>query len=90
MAVLIWIARAIILLIIIRFVLRLLFGAGRSASRPQARGASGPTERVGGELVRDPQCGTYVPKARALAVGTGAETTYFCSVACRDAFGKRS
>jgi uncharacterized protein len=88
-AALIWIVRALVLLLILRFVLRLLFGPGASAGRPQARRDSGPVERAGGELVRDPQCGTHIPKSRAIAVGSGAGTTYFCSTTCRDAFDKR-
>jgi hypothetical protein len=84
---LLWIARAIILLLILRIVLRLLFGGGRIAtSRPAPGGGS--VERAGGELVRDPQCGTYIPKARAVVVGSGADTKYFCSTKCRDAYGR--
>jgi hypothetical protein len=80
---LLWIVRILIILLIIRFVLRLLF----PPRTPVRRGtpAGGPVERAGGELVRDPHCGTYVPKARAIAVGSGASVTYFCSTACRDA-----
>ena len=87
---LIWIARAIIFLVILRMVLRMLFppraGGGTARRGPTPR--SGPTERVGGELVRDPQCGTYVPKTRAIAVVRGGETLYFCSVKCRDEYGR--
>lgn len=84
-----WIARAIILLVIVRIVMRLFFAprAGSGASRRQSP-PTGPTERVGGELVRDPQCGTYVPKARAIAVARGGETLYFCSAKCRDDYGR--
>jgi uncharacterized protein len=84
---LLWIARAIILLLLLRIVLRLLFGRGQ-ARRPAPPG--GPVERSGGELVRDPHCGTYVPKSRAVVTGSGEAATYFCSTACRDAYGKRS
>jgi hypothetical protein len=70
-------------------VLRLSFrrgrpGVTRAGARPAA--AVARPEVVGGELVRDPQCGTYVPKARALTVGTGEKILYFCSAACRDAY----
>ncbi len=43
-------------------------------------------ERSGGTLVQDPQCGTYLPKSRALALTAGGEAKYFCSPACRDAY----
>ena len=89
MTVLLWIIRAIIILIVLRFLLRLFFGP--RPQPPKRRTApGGPVERVGGELVRDPHCGTYIPKARAIAVGSGSDTRYFCSATCRDAFGVRS
>ena len=101
------IARAIILFIILRILLRALFGSrtpsgGRSGSGG-VRGGFGagptpfdpaqnrpdqPTERVGGELVRDPQCGTYVAKSRAIVVTRNGETLYFCSAKCRDDYGR--
>ena len=83
--VLLWIIRAIIILIVLRFVLRLLFP--QPAKVRKRRPVPSPVERIGGELVRDPHCGTYVPKARALAVGSGSDTKYFCSATCRDAYG---
>jgi hypothetical protein len=85
LVVLLWILRVLVLLLVLRFVLRLIFGSGPATRRP-VRPASTP-ERLGGELVRDPQCGTYVPKARAIAVGSGPDTKYFCSTTCRDAYG---
>jgi YHS domain-containing protein len=36
--------------------------------------------------VQDPQCGTYLPKSRALMIGSGDDAKYFCSPACRDAY----
>ena len=86
LVVLLWIIRAIIILIILRFVLRLLFPQ-RTTVRKRRTAPGGPVERVGGELVRDPHCGTYIPKARALAVGSGSDTKYYCSATCRDAYG---
>lgn len=85
MAILIWLARAIVLLLILRFALRLLFGTRAPNGRAQ-RPPAGPAERIGGELVRDPNCGTYIPKARAITVGTGDTARHFCSTTCRDAF----
>ncbi len=39
-------------------------------------------------LVRDPVCGTYVVRTKALTVGSGDQTQYFCSEKCRDEFRK--
>jgi uncharacterized protein len=84
---LIWIARAIIFLLILRFVLRLLFpGPPATPRRRSAPGPDTPAERVGGELVRDPNCGTYIPKAKAIAVGSGEGVKYFCSAKCRQEY----
>lgn len=72
-------------------VLHALFGSRRAAARKQGAPASGTRpaqERIGGELVRDPNCGTYIPKARALVVGSGDATLYFCSTECRDAYAQ--
>jgi hypothetical protein len=90
MGVLIWIVRILGLLLLLRLALRLLFGNRRvvtpGAGAARRGRASGPDVKQGGELVRDPHCGTFVPKARAIAVSAGHETQYFCSVTCRDAY----
>ena len=83
---LIWIVRVLVLLIILRILLRMLFGPGRRPGSP--RPAPRAPERLGGELVRDPQCGTFIPKARAIVSGSGADAKYFCSVECRDQYEK--
>ena len=69
-------------------ILLLLFGDRVVPSRRSPRWPGGPSResKPGGELVRDPHCGTYVPKARALAASVGSETAYFCSTTCRDAY----
>jgi uncharacterized protein len=86
-AVLLRVLWVLIFLLVLRFVLRFVFGSGRVVTRGPGRPASVP-ERLGGELVRDPQCGTYVPKARAIAVGSGPDTKYFCSTTCRDKYAQ--
>lgn len=40
----------------------------------------------GEEMVRDPQCGTYLPKAEALEIRRTGQTHYFCSAECRQAY----
>jgi YHS domain-containing protein len=84
-----WIVRVLAVLLLLRFVLRALFPPRRPAS---GRGAprTGRPERLGGELVRDPVCGTYIPKATAVVSGSGSDATYFCSTKCRDEFTRSS
>ena len=48
--------------------------------------APGRTPRSVG-LVRDPVCGTFVVPAKALTSGSGSNTRYFCSEACRRDYG---
>jgi uncharacterized protein len=90
--ILLWIVRILAILLLIRMVLHALFGSRRAAAR--TKGAPGPgararaQERIGGELVRDPNCGTYIPKVGALVVGSGDTAQYFCSTECRDAYEK--
>ena len=86
-----WLVRAIILTIIINVIFRLLTGSRPPAGPRRSAGPQPPrpprqTERQGGTLVRDPQCGTYIPETRAIRVGSGSSALYFCSDACRDAY----
>jgi len=81
--VLFWVIRALAVLLLIRLIVNALMGRRRRT--PAAPGPSrSPQERSLGELVRDPNCGTYVAKASAIAVGSGDNARYFCSVKCRD------
>jgi uncharacterized protein len=38
------------------------------------------------ELVKDPVCGTYIPRRKAIARTGGTTTRYFCSAACADRY----
>ena len=40
----------------------------------------------GEEMVRDPQCGTFVPRSMALEKTVRGEKHFFCSARCRDIF----
>jgi len=52
--------------------------------RPAAPRSKSPDR--GEEMVRDPQCGTYLPRGDALEKTVRGERHYFCSRECRDAF----
>jgi uncharacterized protein len=66
---------------------RLLDGIVEGASRG-SRGAQVPQR--GMQMVRDPVCGTFVVPDRALPLGDGRDTFYFCSDACRDEYKRTS
>ncbi len=83
-----WFSAGMVLLLIVGFVVTMVGqaflhpkGGGRP---PQGGQTTRPPERIGGTLVQDPQCGTYLPRERAIAVTSGGSTQYFCSDTCRD------
>jgi YHS domain-containing protein len=64
--------------------------AGLSDTSPTRAGASPrpPTSSppTGGELKKDPVCGTFISTATAFQKHSGGQTHYFCSTECRDKF----
>lgn len=61
-----------------------LFQSGQQ-STPRS-GPRAPTVPAGGELKKDPVCGTFISTATALQKRVGGEVHYFCSTECRDKF----
>lgn len=55
-------------------------------SGPAARRSSEPVEDI---MVKDPECGTYIPKREAVRLRSGEEEFFFCGSACRDRFVER-
>ncbi|HUS06223.1 MAG TPA: hypothetical protein VMZ52_08005 [Bryobacteraceae bacterium] len=51
--------------------------------RPASAGAGTP---VGGELKKDPVCGTYVSALSSVKKTAGGQIVHFCSAACRDKY----
>lgn len=49
---------------------------------------SSPPEKTsrGEDMVKDPQCGTYLPKSDAFPIQIDDRTVYFCSPECQTAF----
>ena len=76
-----WLIRFLIAVVAVRmawkFFSGLLEGAGERPQVPPKRGVM---------LVRDPVCGTYVDRARAVSARGGGELHYFCSEDCRSAY----
>ena len=79
------------LLVLAWAIRELLFGAGRrvppsSSEKP----GNGGHRTVGGEaMVRDPQCGVYMPRSTAVVKKIDGEIHYFCSQECSDKFSGR-
>ncbi len=50
-----------------------------------------PPEKTsrGEEMVKDPQCGTYLPRSDAHSAQINGQTCYFCSEKCRTAYQDR-
>ena len=76
----------LLLFLLLRSLLRNLFQSsrGRVAQSPSAHQA--PSVPTGGELKRDPVCGTYVSTAVSLTRNIGGEVVHFCSKECRDRY----
>src|SRR5712691_11649557 len=80
-----WILRLLLVLIVVRLVWRFLAGLidGLTPAAPRAA----PKQSV--PLVRDPVCGTYVVRAKALMIeaqGQKGQPVYFCSERCREEY----
>jgi uncharacterized protein len=71
------------LLYILYRVVKMLIGFAYLSSRQRKR-----REALGGDMVCDPVCETYVPKATAIVKNVNGQTVYFCSQECADAFFK--
>jgi uncharacterized protein len=85
---LVYILVSLLLLTFIRSVVGLimktmseLMGTSTPPSTPQPKASP-----QGGELRRDPVCGTYIPETTAIQLKVRGETLYFCSAACRDKY----
>jgi YHS domain-containing protein len=74
----------LLVLAVIRAVWRLAKGVLEGVGYQQVDGS-----QPGVKLVRDPNCGTYVSPARALATREAGQTVYFCSEKCRREWEKR-
>jgi YHS domain-containing protein len=74
----------LLLFLLVRNMLRGFFAGSqprRAMQQPQA-----PSVPLGGELKKDPVCGTYISAATALQEKVKGETLYFCSKECRDKY----
>lgn len=82
-----WLVRIVVVLMLVRLVLQFVAGVVRGLRGEPAPGR--PRPRPGGavDLVRDPVCGTFVPRDGALRGRREGREAFFCSAACRDKAG---
>ena len=73
---------ALLILVLIRFVLRLVGGIVHGATGDQR--SRGRRSQPPVKMVADPVCGTFVVPGKALELARRGETFYFCSEKCRD------
>lgn len=78
--------RAVLLLLLVIVVYQAVKVIVRSALSAYRSDEQRSPRIPGEEMVRDPQCSTYVVKGRALARRVEGRTVYFCSAACADAY----
>jgi len=77
----------LLLIFVIRAVLKNIFATFQATRSPQQRATrQSPPVQAGGELKRDPVCGTYVSTDASVTRMVNGETVHFCSKECREKY----
>ena len=79
----------VLIITLIRSVIGAILKGFADLAHPGDTRAQAPGPRPvpsGGELKKDPVCGTFISAATALQKKVRGETFYFCSARCRDEF----
>ncbi len=78
---------------LVRLILWLIFGflvytAVQAIKQQLLKPPAPPPEKTarGEEMIKDPECGTYVPKNDAILARIKGKSHYFCSTTCRDKY----
>ncbi|MBX9601022.1 MAG: hypothetical protein K2X35_08460 [Bryobacteraceae bacterium] len=71
---------------VIGILMKGLSGWVSTSTAPANTARPAPPAAPGGELKRDPVCGTFISAATAVTKKSGGQTHYFCSAECRDRF----
>ena len=80
---------SIFLITFLRFVIGIIGKAFSDLARPASpdpRRPSSSAATAGGELKRDPVCGTFVAPSASVKKTVRGEMLHFCSPACRDKY----
>jgi YHS domain-containing protein len=73
----------VLIISVLRSVIGVILKGFSDLFKPPART---PTVPAGGELKKDPVCGTFISTSTSIQKRIGERTYYFCSVECRDKF----
>ena len=77
----------LLVLLFVRSLIRSVFAEFRRAASPPARREpSAPPVPAGGDLKKDPVCGTYVSTVGSISQRVNGQVIYFCSKECRDKY----
>ena len=76
----------LLLFLCVRSILKSIFQGDKASTRREPDPPSSPPVIAGGELKKDPVCGTYVSTSLAITRKVKGEVVYFCSGECRDKF----
>lgn len=76
----------LLLFILARSLLRNFLEGFRGRPAARTSGRQSPTVSSGGELRKDPVCGTYVSTAVSLTRNVDGHVVHFCSKECRDKY----
>jgi YHS domain-containing protein len=71
----------LVLLFVLYLAVKVLIGFTYLSSQRRKR-----REELGGEMVRDPVCETYIPRSRSIEKNLSGQIIYFCSQECMNAF----
>jgi hypothetical protein len=76
----------VLLFYVVRAILRSFMEGFRSTLGTQSAARRPPAVHSGGELKKDPVCGTYVSTAASITRTVKGEVFYFCSQECADKY----
>lgn len=78
----------LLLLFLVRALLRSVFSSVRAFTMTESPPGSKkpPSVPAGGELKKDPVCGTYVSTSASVTRTVNGEVLHFCSPECRDRY----
>ena len=77
----------VLLISVLRSVIGIILRGFAELLHPSPSAAARPSSQPsGGELKKDPVCGTFIAAATSIQKKVGGQTYYFCSPECRDKF----